>query len=159
MMDNQLYQSSGATNFHKAVMLSACALSIWAGTGTNQSIPSFSSGSGQYFTSEFHNDSQREALFSDRVLEIKNFFGLNTTDLSRIFHVGRPTIYSWINDQVVPKKDSVKRMNLLYQLLKEVNQHNISNISEIKNQVISSDGTGLVEILEAKNQILINYHF
>lgn len=148
----EFYQSSGSNNLQK-ILIPIVALSVWIGTGGSQSLPSIpSAGSGQavHFKNAVYSNTQEEALFARKVFEVKNFFGLNTTELSRIFHVGRPTIYSWINDEVMPKKDHSARVNSIYQVFKEFRHHSISNMVDVKNHFHTDAGKSLTELLEAK---------
>jgi hypothetical protein len=46
----------------------------------------------------------------------RHYFSLNTTDLSRILLVERPTIYAWLDDKWEPNQENRGRIRKLYQL-------------------------------------------
>lgn len=140
---------SGSGSFQKVLIAIPLVTSLFAGTGTggylSQSSISNYVGSNSTF---FIRGKKEEISFVHKIHDIKNFFGLNTTEISKIFHVGRPTIYSWIRDGIAPRKDNLIRVNSIYQLLSEFEGYNVSNISEIKNRFHSEDGKNLVDLLE-----------
>jgi hypothetical protein len=47
---------------------------------------------------------------------LRHYFSLSTTDLSRIFLVERPTIYSWMDGKFEPKQENRDRIREFYQL-------------------------------------------
>lgn len=54
------------------------------------------------------------------VLTVKSRFGLNTTELAKVLRVGRPTVYSWLNDEVELHSSNLRRLGALAELAKSV---------------------------------------
>jgi hypothetical protein len=123
-----------------------CALTsllqnTYCGTGgdpllVEATMQSVASASGAYIVVQ---NSPRSALSTDlsettltgvgrQLAFVRHYFSLNTTDLSRILLVERPTIYAWLDDKWEPNQENRGRIRKLYQLARawrEISKHPI----------------------------------
>jgi hypothetical protein len=49
-------------------------------------------------------------------------FSLNIKDLSEVYHVGRPTIYSWLDEDVEKdlRSENMQRLKMIYGIVKHI---------------------------------------
>jgi hypothetical protein len=63
-----------------------------------------------------HNPAPSPATIRDLLISIKSAFGLTVTELSSILRVGRPTVYSWLNESAEPHAYNIRRVFALHRL-------------------------------------------
>src|SRR5262249_36791107 len=55
----------------------------------------------------------------ERMMGLRRYFSLNISDLARMLHVERPTVYAWLKGSSVPHPGNLKRLERIYQLARE----------------------------------------
>ncbi|HOE99405.1 MAG TPA: helix-turn-helix transcriptional regulator [Rectinema sp.] len=58
-----------------------------------------------------------EPIVSDKIRAIISFFGLSKSDLARILHVSRPSLYAWLKGQSEPGLENMRTIQKLYSLI------------------------------------------
>ena len=61
-------------------------------------------------------------LFGDKIIKILDCLNLNKTDICKICNVSRPTLYSWINNQTMPKDSNFEKINMIYEITKQLKE-------------------------------------
>ncbi|HAT1881399.1 TPA: hypothetical protein I8Z55_001129 [Legionella pneumophila] len=82
----------------------------------------------------------------DNLTLIRKVLFLSIVDLSYIFNVTRPTIYSWL-DNVEPKSDIAHQLQILANAVKEIQQLKIPNIGKLIHRPIF-DGQSLIDVIK-----------
>lgn len=52
----------------------------------------------------------------DKLLDVKSFFSLNVSDMSNVFDVSRPMIYSWLNGDSSPRASNLEKISSLWSI-------------------------------------------
>jgi len=52
----------------------------------------------------------------ERIAEIRQHLSLNVSQIAEVMQVGRPAVYSWLNDQRTPRSTQQDRLSRLYTL-------------------------------------------
>jgi hypothetical protein len=69
----------------------------------------------------------------------RHYFSLNTTDLSRILLVERPTIYAWLDDKWEPNQENRARIRKLYQLARAWREKSNQPVGKFLREPIDGD--------------------
>lgn len=70
------------------------------------------------FSTVIENKSEM-VLYSDKLKTLLNLFSLSKKGLCSILEVSRPTLYSWLDNSVEPEEENPKKIDSLYNLVKE----------------------------------------
>ena len=57
------------------------------------------------------------ASIAEKLSAIFSFFGLSKSDLARILHVSRPSLYAWLKGQSEPGLENMRTIQKLYSLI------------------------------------------
>lgn len=55
----------------------------------------------------------------ERITGLRRYFSLNISDLARVLHVERPTIYAWLKGSSAPHPGNLKRLERMYRLARD----------------------------------------
>jgi DNA-binding XRE family transcriptional regulator len=94
-------------------------------------------------------DSDRMLDAQEKLAGIRRYLSMSVTDLAKVLHVGRPTIYSWLRDEATLRAEHAQRLEVVYGLAR--NWRMISNrpVGSLLNQPLASGITPL-SLLSAK---------
>ncbi len=84
---------------------------------------------------------------SDQLNSIKNNLGLNLSQLSKILDVSRPTLYKWLEDNVIPQKEeSNQKIITINSFLNEIPKEHSKYFGKFSKRYISESTTVLDEL-------------
>jgi hypothetical protein len=72
---------------------------------------------------------------------VRHYLSLNTTDLSRILLVERPTVYAWLDGKWDPKQENKGRIRKLYQVARSWNEMSRQPIGKLLRESVDGDVT------------------
>ncbi len=55
----------------------------------------------------------------ERTTGLRRYFSLNISDLARVLHVERPTVYAWLKGSSAPHPGNLKRLERIYRLARD----------------------------------------
>lgn len=79
------------------------------------------------------NRRRSKALFQDlgrELFKIRNYFGLTKRELAQTINVGEKTIFRWEKGESIPSNLALERLELLYNLCKEISGLFGENVDE-----------------------------
>lgn len=79
---------------------------------------------------------------ADQLHEIKNKFGLNLSQLSKILNVSRPQLYKWMESDAVPQREEFnQKIAEMYSLLGEIPVEHSKYFGKLANRYTDSGAT------------------
>lgn len=110
---------------------------------------------------------QTQALFllpQEQLVGIRRYLSLSVSDLAKVLRVERPTVYSWLKGEAVPRSGNVNRIGAIYSVAREWRSMSSEPIRGMLNTAYGGDTTllGLLsdEIVDeaATHQLLTKLH-
>lgn len=101
-------------------------------------------------------------LPQEQLAGIRRYLSLSVSDLAKVLRVERPTIYSWLKGEAVPRSGNVNRIGVIYSIAREWRLMSSEPIRGMLNTPYSGDTTLLALLSEetvdeaAARQLLTN---
>jgi hypothetical protein len=94
-------------------------------------------------------DADRMLDAQEKLAGIRRYFSLTVSDLAKVLRVGRPTIYSWLRDEVILRTEHAQRLEDIYKMAREWRAMSSKPVGPFLNQPAKSGDT-LLTLLSAK---------
>jgi hypothetical protein len=154
-------RESGAFVFYDR-MFQSLAQTTYQGTGGNplwaETMQQLASASGAYIVVQHPPQmasSVDPAAFTPidvgkQLAFARHYLSLNTTDLSRILHVERPTIYAWLDRKWDPKLENKGRIRRLYQVARRWREMFNRPIGKLVRESVDGDASLMDHLIRDK---------
>jgi DNA-binding transcriptional regulator YiaG len=132
--------------------LTAVFLVGTGGTATPRTINYIPSGPQQVKVScgaDTATDSHRMLDSQEKLAGIRRYLSLSVTDLAKVLHVGRPTVYSWLRDEANLRVEHARRLESIYGLARKWKTMSSRPVGAFLNRPVAS-GSTLMALLSAK---------
>jgi hypothetical protein len=94
-------------------------------------------------------DSDRLLDAQEKLAGIRRYLSLSVTDLAKVLHVGRPTVYSWLRDEANLRSEHAQRLESIYGLARKWRTISSRPVGSFLNRPMAS-GSTLLGLLSAR---------
>jgi DNA-binding transcriptional regulator YiaG len=97
----------------------------------------------------YHSKRERILSVSERLVQIRDTFGMTMTDLATVLGVSRPTAYSWINGVITPKEPKTNSLISKLGAHADALRHaGVARVPTLARRPLSN-GQSLIDVLKA----------